>query len=321
MIAGLEAPDAGTLTVGDRLVCDVSRGVFVPPNKREIGMVFQSYAIWPHMSVFKNVAYPLRLRRVNRAEARRRVESVLELVGLERLIDQPATRLSGGQQQRVALARSLVYEPSVLLLDEPLSNLDTNLREQMRDEIRRLQRRLGITVIFVTHDQHEAMSLADRIVVMDKGELVQLGAPVEVYEHPATAFVRDFLGRSVRFPGTLQVEGDALFAEIQDDCPSGKVRIPLTTQQSELLGDLAPGTSLTLAARPEDATIVPVAAGLAEGVTATVVDRVFVGDAIDIDLEVRGVGQRISTSRTSSLQPGDLASVVLGGTSLRAWPR
>ncbi|MYK34154.1 MAG: ABC transporter ATP-binding protein, partial [Chloroflexi bacterium] len=162
LVAGLEQPDNGEIWVRDRLVASVPRNTFVPPHQRMMGMVFQSYAIWPHMNVFDNVSYPLRIRRMKRAEIRERVERVLNLVGLDGLESRPAPMLSGGQQQRVALARALIYEPAVLLLDEPFSNLDSKLREQMRVEVKQLQKTLGITVLFVTHDQTEALSLSDR---------------------------------------------------------------------------------------------------------------------------------------------------------------
>src|SRR5581483_10188080 len=170
IVAGLETPDEAAIFFKDRPIVITSKRLFVPPNKRNVGMVFQSYAIWPHMTVEENVAYPLKLRRVPRQEMRERVQKALELVGLSGLEKRPAPLLSGGQQQRVALARALVYEPSVLLLDEPFSNLDSKLREQMRVELKLLQRRVGVTVVLVTHDQLEALSLSDRMVVMNQGK-------------------------------------------------------------------------------------------------------------------------------------------------------
>ena len=171
MIAGFEKPDTGEIEVENNFVVSVQKRIFLPPEKREMGMVFQSYAIWPHLNVFENVAYPLRVRRVKGSLVREKVESVLDLVGLAGLEDRPAMLLSGGQQQRVALARALVYSPKLLLLDEPLSNLDAKLREQMRVELKELQRRLSITVVFVTHDQIEAMTLSDRLAVMSQGRI------------------------------------------------------------------------------------------------------------------------------------------------------
>ena len=176
------------------MVSDAVAGLFVPPDHRKLGMVFQSYAIWPHMTVFDNVAYPLSVRHVAKAEIRDRVTTALRLVEMERFADRPAPALSGGQQQRVAIARALVFEPEVLLLDEPLSNLDARLRAQMGDEFRALQRRLRITTLYVTHDQEEAMALSDRVVVMQRGRILQVGAPEIVYRRPASREVASFFG-------------------------------------------------------------------------------------------------------------------------------
>jgi iron(III) transport system ATP-binding protein len=194
MIAGLERNDAGRIEIGGRTMSSPGENRFVPPERRNIGMVFQSYAIWPHMSVFENVAYPLRIRKRAAAEIRRRVGETLELLSMNGLSERSATALSGGQQQRVAIARALVFEPSILLMDEPLSNLDAQLREEMRVQLRDLQKRLGITTLYVTHDQEEAMVLADRIAVLHQGRLAQLGAPEEVYRRPASRSVAAFFG-------------------------------------------------------------------------------------------------------------------------------
>ena len=199
MIAGFEKPSSGEIWFDDRLICGGK--TFVPPEKRGIGMVFQSYAVWPHMTVFDNVAYPLTIRKSPREEVRTRVEKVLGLMHLERYADRLPSQLSGGQQQRVALARALVAEPRLLLLDEPLSNLDAKLRESMRFEIKRLQKTLGITVIYVTHDQTEAMAMSDRIFVLNRGGVQQTGTPEEIYSAPVNPFVADFLGKVDFFPG------------------------------------------------------------------------------------------------------------------------
>ncbi|WP_432561709.1 ABC transporter ATP-binding protein [Kineococcus sp. SYSU DK003] len=193
-IAGLETPDAGVIRVGDEVLFDAARGIDRPPHRRNIGMVFQSYAIWPHMTVFENVAFPLQMQRTGRTEARRRVLETLELVGLDGFADRGASMLSGGQMQRVALARSLVMQPSVMLLDEPLSNLDARLRHRLRSDLRALQVRLGLTSVYVTHDQEEALALADRIAVMQFGRIVQFGRPQDLYARPASASIADFLG-------------------------------------------------------------------------------------------------------------------------------
>src|SRR6202011_2021092 len=194
MVAGLERNDTGSIDIGGRTVGDARAGLFVPPDQRKLGMVFQSYAIWPHMTVFDNVAYPLSVRHVAKAEIRDRVTKALQLVEMERYADRPAPALSGGQQQRVAIARALVFEPEVLLLDEPLSNLDARLRTQMGGEFRALQRRLKITTLYVTHDQEEAMALSDRVVVMQRGRILQIGAPETVYRRPASREVAAFFG-------------------------------------------------------------------------------------------------------------------------------
>src|SRR5579859_2092587 len=205
MIAGLERPDEGRITFGAATFADAQKGTFVPPHKRNLGMVFQSYAVWPHMTVFDNVAYPLRLRGLPSKQIAAKVEEVLTLVGMQEFAQRPAPDLSGGQQQRVALSRALVYEPDVLLLDEPFSNLDARLRVQMRVEVRLLQQRLGITVLFVTHDQVEALSMSDRIAVLNHGHLEQVGMPSELYDRPASPFVRDFLGQTIELPGSIWI--------------------------------------------------------------------------------------------------------------------
>ena len=193
MVAGLERNTTGRIKIDDDVVSNAAAGTFVPPEKRHVGMVFQSYAVWPHMNVFGNVAYPLKVARRPRAEIKERVNRVLSMVQLDGLEKRMPNQLSGGQQQRVALARGLVMEPRVLLLDEPLSNLDAKLRGKMRRDIREIQQRLGITVIYVTHDQLEATTMSDRMVIMKDGEILQVGAPDEVRDHPADDFVADFL--------------------------------------------------------------------------------------------------------------------------------
>jgi iron(III) transport system ATP-binding protein len=193
-LAGLERPDRGEIVIRDRAVVSTARGIFIPVHKRKIGMVFQSYAIWPHMTVMENVCYPLGEMRLNAQEKLERGNAALALVGLEGLENRPSPNLSGGQQQRVALARALVGEPEVLLLDEPLSNLDAKLRETMRSELRALQQRLGITTVYVTHDQTEALSMSDFVCVMSHGKIVEQGTPRELYEMPKSRFVAEFLG-------------------------------------------------------------------------------------------------------------------------------
>src|SRR5262245_60365920 len=244
LIAGLERPDAGTIHLGERLLSSAEAGVFVQPERRGMGMVFQSYAVWPHMTVFENVAFPLQELRVPRREIRERVLAMLETVGLGGLADRHAPMLSGGQQQRVALARALVSNPEVLLLDEPLSNLDARLREEMRFELRDMQARLGITSIFVTHDQAEAMTLSDHIVVMNHGQIEQEGTPQEVYERPRTQFVMDFLGRANHLPARLVRGNEGWVATVNGSGFGVPIDDPV---------DWTEGQEVVLAFRPEAA--------------------------------------------------------------------
>jgi len=205
-IAGLEVPNSGCIRLSGKDIYNSESKISVPMHQRDIGMVFQSYAIWPHMDVFANAAYPLvvsRSPRHSKSEIRDRVTKVLELVGLADFVHRPSTQLSGGQQQRLALARALTREPGLLLLDEPLSNLDAQLREQMRSELKRLQRDTGVTSIYVTHDQSEALAISDRIAVMNNGLIAQIGTPHEIYERPVSEFVANFIGRSKLIRGDL----------------------------------------------------------------------------------------------------------------------
>jgi iron(III) transport system ATP-binding protein len=247
-VAGLERTDAGQIVVDGRVVSSHQPNVFVPPHKRDIGMVFQSYAIWPHMTVFENVAFPLRVskKRVPRAEITRRVEEALGLVQLDGYGGRMATQLSGGQQQRLALARAIVREPKLLLLDEPLSNLDAKLREHMRAELRDIQRRLGVTTIYVTHDQIEALSMSNRVALMSEGHIIQEGRPRELYQKPANQFVASFLGSTNLLEADVQERagGDMWMlttpaGPIKAACPSG----------------VQPGNKVTVSIRPESLMI------------------------------------------------------------------
>ena len=211
-IAGLEQPTAGMISIGGDEVAAPERGVHVPPRARNIGMVFQSYAVWPHMTVRQNVNYPLRHRKVPRDDAERKVNRVLDLVGLSEYSERPVTQLSGGQMQRVALARALVYEPRILLLDEPLSNLDAKLRLRLRDELRRIIKEAKVTALYVTHDQSEAVVLGDRIGVMENGKLMQMSAPVELYNKPENLFVANFTGVSNLIKGEIAAPGTVKLA-------------------------------------------------------------------------------------------------------------
>jgi ABC-type Fe3+/spermidine/putrescine transport system ATPase subunit len=286
MVAGLEVPDAGEIFFGERAVVVTSRRFFLPPEKRNVGMVFQSYAIWPHMTVAENVAFPLKSRRFAKKEIKDRVHKALDLVGMAAYDDRPAPLLSGGQQQRVAFARALVTEPQVLLLDEPFSNLDAKLREQMRIEVKLLQRRLNIAVLFVTHDQIEALSLSNRIALMNAGIVQQQGSPRLLYEQPANEFVRDFVGRTLLFKGT-----------VRSSHPSGQVAIavdgaPDCVVFGRTYNPVAAGNngSVYLAIRPEDVEILPALgaqppAGMVGGIARA---ALFVGERIEYQIEVEG---------------------------------
>ena len=194
MVAGFIKPSSGEIKIGSQTVSNPEKNIFIQPENRNLGMVFQSYAVWPHMNVFNNIGYPLKIRNESRKDIEKKVDSILDLTAMKELKNRMPHELSGGQQQRVALARALVMDPEVLLLDEPLSNLDAKLREGMRIEIKELQRKTGVTIIFVTHDQMEAMVLSDRVVVMEKGCIHQIGDPVSIYQNPADFFVADFIG-------------------------------------------------------------------------------------------------------------------------------
>lgn len=282
-VAGLERPEDGRVVIDGRLVSDAARRAFVAPHRRDVGMVFQSYAIWPHMSVFDNVGFPLQVRRVRRREVRRRVEEALAGVGLAGYGSRMATQLSGGQQQRLALARALVHEPRLLLLDEPLSNLDAKLREAMRAELRGLQKRLGITAIYVTHDQVEALSMSSRVAVMADGRIEQQGAPAEIYEHPSSRFVAEFVGSANFLEGKV-VGGDAERALVQTSLGELRARASGTAEE---------GSTVTVMIRPENVRgVEPGGPGGVNVVEGAVDQMFFVGDAVDCIVDVGGVALR-----------------------------
>src|SRR3989440_8602444 len=319
LVAGLERPDAGEITLRGRVVASVPRRVFLAPNRRNLGMVFQSYAIWPHMTVFENIAYPLRLRGVRGRAMRERVERVLELVGLGGLERRSATLLSGGQMQRLALCRALVYEPDLLLLDEPFSNLDAKLREQMRVELKLLQRRLGITVLFVTHDQIEALSLSDRIAVMQHGRVEQVGAPRELYERPASAFVRDFLGQTVILHGAVKEVAGATISIALDGALAG------STVRGHAASDvaLAPGAAAHVAIRPEDIAVAsPGGTPGDNALTGTIEALLFVGDRYEARVALGGE-QRILLllPRAPAWHEGQRLHLAFPESVLSVWPR
>ena len=286
MVAGLEEPDEGSIYFGGKAVVVTEEGINLPPEKRNVGMVFQSYAIWPHMTVGENVGFPLKARKFPSAEIKPRVAKALELVGMGGMESRPGPLLSGGQQQRVALARALVNEPRILLLDEPFSNLDAKLREQMRLEVRLLQKRLNIAILFVTHDQVEALSLSDRVALMNYGVIQQQGEPRVLYEEPANEFVRDFVGKTLLFKG-----------RVQSGNPSGQVAISIDgAPDCVVFGrtyapeGMKSGEAAFVAVRPEDIEILPaegdaVPAGMMRGM---VMAALFTGERIEYQLEVEG---------------------------------
>jgi iron(III) transport system ATP-binding protein len=269
MIAGFEFPTTGSIILDGQAINSL------PPHKRDMSMVFQSYAIFPHLNVFENIAYGLHVHRVPKAAIKERVDKVLDLVHLEGYGDRAPTQLSGGQQQRVALARALVMEPKVLLMDEPLSNLDAKLREEMRTEIRRIQKELNITSVYVTHDQIEAMTLSDRIVIMNQGIIEQIGTPVEIYRFPNSRFVADFIGRANFIPGEVQEKiGTDLTVKALGE------NVQLTNIQREFQKQDA----VTLIIRPE-MTRIKKKGELFKGIIRR---AVYLGDVIEYDVEVSG---------------------------------
>ena len=294
LLAGLAAPDAGEISIDGRVVSSPRH--VVAPERREMGMVFQSYALWPHMSVFENVAFGLTLRRMSRSEVRGRVEHALAKVGLEGLGERMPNALSGGQQQRVALARSLVTEPSILLLDEPLSNLDAKLRERMRTELRELHRRTGITFVYVTHDQAEAMVLSDRIAVLNRGLLQQYAEPRTLYERPANRFIADFMGAA------------NLLAGVVEELPSiagarGAVRVGALRLEALLPAGATKDKALTIMIRPEDVAIERDAWRDGRNVLpGIVVGSNFLGSLVDYFVETNGLVLQVQVPRGTTFE-------------------
>ena len=303
LLAGFLEPDGGSITIDGRLVSAPGRRV--EPEARGMGMVFQSYALWPHKSVFANVAYGLQRQRLGRAAIRTRVAEMLDVVGLSGYGDRYPDQLSGGQQQRVALARSLITQPAILLLDEPLSNLDAKLRESMRSEVQRIQRQLRTTFVYVTHDQVEAMSMSDRVAVLDKGRLRQYAPPREIYLDPANAFVVDFMGLVNFLPATATT-----------DATDGSVTVRLSADpQCDLSGKVAPGTGeiragdrVMVGARPETLGVVE---GRTEAphVVGAVKRSMLLGNITQHFVEVGDQTLRVQTDHTVTVEPG--AEVVL----------
>jgi iron(III) transport system ATP-binding protein len=278
-IAGLEKADAGSIVYSGRVVYASHDRIFIPANDRQLGMVFQSYAIWPHMTVFKNTAFPLEVeKKYSKAQITEKVMRILSVVGLGGFEGRNATQLSGGQQQRLALARALVNEPQLLLLDEPLSNLDVKLRERMRSELKRLQRELGITMVYVTHDQNEAMAMSDRIAVMNGGKIVQLAAPREIYGRPANRFVADFVGTMNFIDGVIRDSSDQQRCRLDTAC--GPLEVPASRSYAN-------GTAISASIRPEHLLLhrdPPPGESAWQG---TVLSQEFLGDRLDVQIRVR----------------------------------
>ncbi|GAA2099696.1 ABC transporter ATP-binding protein [Microlunatus panaciterrae] len=300
MIAGFLTPDAGSVQIDDQ---DVTR---LRPEKRPTAMVFQNYALWPHMSVFDNVAFGLKLRKLPKAEIVERVQEMLELVNLTHHIRSRPARISGGEQQRVALARALVQRPAVLLLDEPLSNLDAKLRVRVREDIREIQQRLAITTVVVTHDQDEALSISDRVAVMNGGRIEQYSSPIDLYRRPSTKFVGSFVGAMNAFPGTVRHTDGTLVAVLE-----GRVEVPVDP------GDSAPGTSSStgseVGVRPEDVTVAENGAG-APGTVSRVIPRGHFTEMVVV-LSESGSDQPLTVR--AYLDNGDPLSVLQDGAQVR----
>ena len=299
-LAGFLTPDRGTIRVAARLLSS-PQGV-VPPEQRRMGMVFQNYAVWPHMSVFENVAFGLRLQKLARPDIERRVGSVLSAVGLAGLEHRHPGQLSGGQQQRVALARSLVVEPAILLLDEPLSNLDAKLRERMRTELKALQRRTGITFVYVTHDQAEAMALSDRIVVFNKGAVQQVGTPRDVYVRPANLFVADFMGLVNKVPGTMIAHSNG----------TARVRIGEQTIEVRAPDDVNLSGPVIVAIRPEAIRLGNAEQAAGNNTLAgRIVDSAFLGNIVDHQIDVGGLFVRVQGDWQQAYAPGAAVSLTI----------
>ncbi|WP_104046031.1 ABC transporter ATP-binding protein [Arthrobacter sp. ZGTC412] len=312
-LAGLEQPTSGSIAVGNTVLVDDSSNKFVPPEERNLGMVFQSYALWPHMTLAQNLAMPLNIRKVPKAEQNTLIHDALDKVGLAHLAHRYPHQLSGGQQQRVALARALVYSPKVLLLDEPLSNLDAKLREQARVWLKRLQSELGITTVYVTHDQEEALAMSDRIAVMSNGNMLQVAPPEEIYERPATAEVAAFIGRSNFLDGIItSTIGDRAIVRLED---TGE------TVTAVLADQMNDGDPVTVAFRPEKATLAPLGDPVPSGTVGLPVEILttsYVGSRYEYELRY-GARTLAVDSKNNALH-GDLMLMV-PIEALRLYPR
>ncbi len=279
-IAGLEKPRAGEIAVGERIVYSSEKKIFIAPNKRNFGMVFQSYAIWPHMNVFQNAAFPLQVgnAKLSKSQIEEKVMRVLRTVALDELADREATKLSGGQQQRLALARALAMEPKLLLLDEPLSNLDAKLRERMRFELKRLQRELKLTTVYVTHDQSEALALSHEIAVMNEGHIIQIGSPRDIYERPRNQFVADFVGSANFLDATVVVR--------EEQADFFRVQTKLGLLKCFAVEPLQAGDKVVISLRPEDVHVSAQRPDAENRFEAVVDAKLFLGEYIELQVRL-----------------------------------
>ncbi|MSQ52528.1 MAG: ABC transporter ATP-binding protein [Betaproteobacteria bacterium] len=320
MLAGLEQPTRGRIVFEETTFASVEENVFLPPNKRNVGMVFQSYALWPHMSAFGNVSYPLRIRGVAPSEIRERVARILGLFGLANHALHAVHHLSGGQQQRVALARALIYEPRLMLFDEPFSNLDAQLRTQMRVELKALQKTFRMTGVFVTHDQIEALSIADRVAIMRNGRIEQIGRPEEVYDRPATRFVRDFLGKSVTLRGRALEAPREGWVTVALGGAGGEIRLSLRAGDHAFLA----GDPVEIAVRPEHITAtVPGGATRNPGTSAIegrIENLLFTGDSYESRISVGSEGILLELPRDQPWREEQTVILEFSDHNVTLWP-
>ena len=309
LLAGLEEADSGEIWLDGQLIAAPERRILVPAEKRNIGLVFQSYAVWPHMTVAENIFYPLEVRRWDKVKMKRRTGELLELVGLAGLESRRPSQLSGGQQQRLALARSLAYEPNLLLLDEPLSNVDAKLREQLRFELKRLQKSLGVTIVYVTHDQIEAMSLSHRIGIVNHGRIEQIDAPETIYKKPESFFVQSFVGRSIVFEGVVRRHGSAKTIELTGGCSMELPDQVVTPVDQELM----------IAVRPEN---IEMRANLSEPntgeIAAVVVDVSYIGSRYECAVSAGNTEFVLETPLDFKPQSGQ--RLMLRLNEMKFWP-
>jgi iron(III) transport system ATP-binding protein len=321
LIGGLEKPDDGEIYLSDRCLVSRAQKVFVNPEKREMGMVFQSYALWPHMTVFENVAYPLKLRWEKRAVIQEKVSAALDLVGLKGLEDRQAPALSGGQQQRVALARALVFSPRVLLLDEPLSNLDARLRDEMRQELKALQRRVGVTVVFVTHDQIEGLSLSDRIAIMHWGHMLQVGTPEEVYYRPKSDVARDFLGKIFALSGRIVALDKTILKVTVEGAAAGPLVVHRLDPTPSAGGFPSEGQDVLVAIRPEKVVLwASPPEGKANLVQSVLESVHFLGDRYEYTVRIGEQRRLLILPATEAHKPGEKIFLELKSEEVTLWP-